>query len=591
LQPELSEPRFPVIGDSIEEFRLLSELGRGSRGRVFLAAQAALADRLVVLKLTPWLSGEHVSLARLQHTNIVPLFSVHEDESRCLRILCMPYLGNANLAALLEGVSAIPVDRRAGRDLVAAMDRIQERVPAPPLPAAANRHFLARLSYEEAICWIGACCADALQYAHERRLVHLDLKPSNILLAADGQPMLLDFHLARQPLEAGHPADELGGTPAYMAPEQGTAIEAAGEGEPVPTVVDGRADIFALGAVLYEALAGRSPNDVSLPSFAAGPGSGGQRLSLRRLNRSISVGLSDIVAKCLAADPVKRYADAASLAADLRRHIRNQPLLGVANRSMAERWRKWRRRRPAAFQRLLLWCIFVGAVLTSAAVFSAYTIQQIGEARSALRYGQTECLERDYAKAVETLQRGLARLETIPWTDDLSQQLTSQLSVAKDGLVTAKREREGRELHRLVAELRVLPGIDHILVSRLRELAHKAGNLWEKRSQIREQIGHGADDDLADVAFSIAELTVRSATAAEMKTARHRALQVVDEAEEMVGARALLEYERQVQSRMLGGEAATVARRPLPEPRTPSERLAFGRALLSDGRDSKQCPT
>ena len=117
----------------------------------------------------------------------------------------------------------------------------------------ANRPAIAGTSYVHAVCWVGACLADALQYAHDRGLVHLDLKPSNVLLTADGQPMILDFHLAREPIS---PADAgpawLGGTPGYMSPEQTEALLAVRHGKPVPRPVDGRSDIYALGVVLYE---------------------------------------------------------------------------------------------------------------------------------------------------------------------------------------------------------------------------------------------------------------------------------------------------------------------------------------------------
>src|SRR5262249_52004028 len=118
------------------------------------------------------------------------------------------------------------------------------------------RQFIARASYLQAVCWLGACLADALADAHRRDLVHLDLKPSNILIAADGTPLLLlDFHLARPPIRHNDPAQHwIGGTPHYMSPEQRLAMSEIHAGL-VPTVdVDGRSDIYALGLVLFRAL-------------------------------------------------------------------------------------------------------------------------------------------------------------------------------------------------------------------------------------------------------------------------------------------------------------------------------------------------
>jgi serine/threonine protein kinase/tetratricopeptide (TPR) repeat protein len=341
LEPERSGPRFPEAGEDLGGFRLLAELGRGAVGHVFLARQPDLADRLVVLKLTPRRGDEHLSLARLQHTNIVPIYSYHEDPGRSLRVLCMPYLGGATLARILERLRDRPPGERQGVDLLNALDA---ETPAAPPPTGGHnpwRRHLAGYNYSQAVCWIAAYLADALQYAHERGLLHLDLKPSNVLLAADGAPMLLDFHLARPAVRPDAPRPEwLGGTPGYMAPEQRAAVHAVAEDRPIPAVVDPRADVYALGLLLYEALGGTVP---------LGPG---RPPRLDRLNPAVSPGLADLVAKCLKDDPRRRYGTAADLAGDLRRHLDNLPLVWVHNR-LGEGWAKWRRRRRWGLQILI----------------------------------------------------------------------------------------------------------------------------------------------------------------------------------------------------------------------------------------------
>src|SRR5262245_327399 len=116
----------------------------------------------------------------------------------------------------------------------------------------------------------------------------MDLKPANVLLAADGQPMLLDFHLAREPIRpADPPPERVGGTPKYMSPEQQAAIAAVSAGRPAPEPVDGRSDVYSLGILLYEALAGRHP-------LAGGP-----TPRLDHWNPQVSRGLADVVHRCL----------------------------------------------------------------------------------------------------------------------------------------------------------------------------------------------------------------------------------------------------------------------------------------------------
>ena len=115
----------PEVGEQLGPFRLLAELGRGASGKTYLAAEPALADRLVVLKIIPDDQEEHLSLARLQHTHIIPLFSEQAFPDRGLRALCMPYLGGTSLARVLEALAEIPHHHRRGRHLLDVLDKVR----------------------------------------------------------------------------------------------------------------------------------------------------------------------------------------------------------------------------------------------------------------------------------------------------------------------------------------------------------------------------------------------------------------------------------------------------------------------------------
>src|SRR5262245_9395105 len=196
IEPVIDAAPNRLLG-KLHDFELLNELGQGGQGHVYLASQPHLADRPVVLKVTPCRGREHLTLARLQHTNIVPLLSAQDFPEENQRILCMPYFGNVTLAHVLAKLHPIPLEQRTGLHILEALDQLPSAVPPIAASRGPARQLLMRASYAQAIAWMGACLADALQYAHERELLHLDIKPSNVLWTTDGQPMLLDFHLAR----------------------------------------------------------------------------------------------------------------------------------------------------------------------------------------------------------------------------------------------------------------------------------------------------------------------------------------------------------------------------------------------------------
>jgi len=362
----------PSVGDELFDFRLRQELGRGAFARVFLAEQAGLADRPVVLKVSAIDGDEPQTLAQLQHTNIVPIYSVHEDARAGLRAVCMPYFGGESLSKILRALWTLDEPPCRGSQLAAALAQIQKSSPeaAPekcsssdttaasaavagdaalpgkpgPLGELCGRSFI------QAVVWITARLAEALQHAHDRGILHRDIKPSNILLAADGQPMLLDFNLAHHARNA-QAAATLGGTVAYMAPEHLRAL--AGRDPALARLVDHRADIYSLGMVLFEMLAGQSPFDQSA-SYSPVPA----LIEAMAVERSRSVpslrphcpevpwSLESIARKCLAPEPLRRYQKAIHLAEDLRCFLEDRPLRHAPELSWRERARKWTRRHP-----------------------------------------------------------------------------------------------------------------------------------------------------------------------------------------------------------------------------------------------------
>jgi serine/threonine protein kinase/tetratricopeptide (TPR) repeat protein len=572
LGPRPVAPRFPAADESFGDFLLLAQLGGGSHGRVFLARQRSLGDRPVVLKLTPLEAREHLALARLQHTHIVPLYSVQDDPACGLRALCMPHFGGATLAQLLAALRDRPPARRTGQDLLDALDRVQAAAPPAAPGEGPARQVLARASYVQGLCWVGACLADGLQYAHERGLVHLDLKPSNVLLAADGQPMLLDFHLAREPVRPdGEGPSWLGGTPGYMSPEQRAAVLAVQQGRPVPRAVDGRSDVYSLGIVLDEALGGDLPG----PEERHRP--------LHRRNPQVSVGLADVIGKCLARDPADRYPHMAALAADLRRHLADRPLAGVRNRSVAERWRKWRRRRPhgLAVAGMLLAVLAAAGAVTLVAL--AHVTRQAEEARAALSDAQAQTDRGEWEGAVRSLRRGLAAARGLPFQRGLADELGRRLRLAEQARAEADRAAAARELHQLADRLRFLYGAEPSPLDGLVALEALCRAFWDKRGRVVERLSltPGATlepavrDDLLDVAIVSADLRVSPAPPDGKEQARREAVAVLDEAEALCGPSPVVDAER----RLYGAAARRSGR----APETAWEHWALARALLRGG--------
>jgi serine/threonine protein kinase/Tfp pilus assembly protein PilF len=380
LKPDAADP-YPQPGGWFERFEILSELGRGAMGRVYLARQQTPVARVVVLKVGQHLSSECQKLAKLQHPNVVPVYSFHQHDR--LQAVCMPYRGPLtlrHLVARLRSENLHTLDGRAFTTVISECRKVREPAvhptptpepaaagggvaPEPVIPAPTTHLFagLRRLSYVDAVLTIIRQATEGLRAAHAERIVHCDLKPGNVLIADDGCAQLIDFGVAYDKADLAATRLLFGGTRPYMSPEQlrsctTTALEH-----------DERSDLYAVGVMLYELLTGRLPFAAdSDPTPAAIDRDVENRFRpptpIRRHATRVPHAVASIVDKCLAPQVAGRYQTAAQLLEDLDRQIARQPLKFAPNTSTRERVGKWvTRNRVALVIGALLGAIGVAA--------------------------------------------------------------------------------------------------------------------------------------------------------------------------------------------------------------------------------------
>lgn len=374
-------PALPEVGDSIGQYRFIRELGQGGLARVFLAEQTDLEKRLLVVKVSTRITPEARLLARASHPNIVEVFShglVNDGE---FQMLCMPFLGGATLSEILGDRRRRGARPASGLELLEDLDRCSAREYPHPGMGRPAREMIGAQSYPRSVAWIVARLAEALDFAYLRGVLHGDIKPSNILLTADGIPMLLDFNLSVgwNPYVAGPGSreivSEMGGTLAYMAPERLQSIADPKHATP-PTVSDRhRADIYSLGVVLLELLTGRPPDlpqnrQLSVPELASAyvlSRQQGGEVMIRSTRRPLPMGMRAILAHCLAPDPADRYRSASELASDLDLWRNDRPLMFARDPKLTTGLFRWARR-----QRLALVIVAACVAITAATTLTSW---------------------------------------------------------------------------------------------------------------------------------------------------------------------------------------------------------------------------
>jgi WD40 repeat protein/tetratricopeptide (TPR) repeat protein len=351
LPPDLDAVTAPASADAPAEapevpgYEIEGELGRGGMGVVYLARQVKVR-RLVALKML--LHAGHASrheqerfrieaeaAARLQHPGIVQVYEV--GVCRGYPFFSMEYAPGGTLALKLAGT---------------------------PLTVEQSARLVRTL-------------AEAVQHAHERGVVHRDLKPGNVLLALDGSPKVSDFGLAKR-LDAQTFHTQSGsilGTPSYMAPEQ-----AGGPGEDVGPA----ADVYALGAILYECLTGRPPFKAATPLDTVLQVLNEEPVPPAQLNPKVPRDLETICLKCLEKMAGRRYGSARALADDLTRFLDGRPIAARPVGRLQRAWR-WCRRNPSWAATLASVVLLLLALAGGAGVSAVWLKQERDTARDNAR--------------------------------------------------------------------------------------------------------------------------------------------------------------------------------------------------------------
>jgi len=411
-------------------YLLLEELGRGAQGIVFLAEHTDL-HRKVALKMLTGAGAQSQAVrdrfrreaqitSKLEHPGICGVRDVGEVDG--MPYIAMQYVRGTTLAALVE----------KARDESAVDGGSPGKGSETITIAGGGKGGL------EDVLRLVESAARALHVAHEAGLVHRDIKPANIMVTGEGQPVLLDFGLARDLESEGQALTQSGqilGTPAYMAPEQIVATRG---------VVDRRSDVYALGVTLFECLTLRRPFVAASFDALFNEILNGAPCNPRSLNPRIPVDLATVTEVAMDRDQNRRYATAESLAEDLRRVRSFEPIQAKAAGRIT-RIRKWSRRNPGPAVSAAAGALFVLSVLV---FFTARAVQWRADLGEHLKTAAEGLASADYIGATVAVAKALE-------LDPDSAEVLALKARVERGQTEAEREAERRKALRGAAAARV----------------------------------------------------------------------------------------------------------------------------------------
>ncbi|WP_194838390.1 protein kinase [Nocardia sp. XZ_19_369] len=342
-------------GRRIDDFDLITDLGSGLLGRVFLARQRSM-QRLVAVRLSAGRAAAPHTMAQLDHAHIVRVFDqrvLSTDTTRlgaaAPRLVYMQYLPGGTAVGVLDQRRTGP-ESDGGALLLRAIDTAMAAKGEIRPSDSSVRVEIAALSWPETVAWVGRRLADALDYAEHHGVLHHDIKPANVLFTAEGIPKLADFALREsgpRPM-AADPAAQADDSLRYQSPEQLARLL-----DPAAPAPGTRSDLYALGVLLWEMLSGASPFDdaprtgeSSAETYArmlAVRRAGVTEAALSRLPADTPAALRRVLLDCLHADPKRRWRNGFELAGqlDLCLDARARNLADPPPASLAYRCRGW----------------------------------------------------------------------------------------------------------------------------------------------------------------------------------------------------------------------------------------------------------